>query len=159
MQQLTNSPVTFVILILAIVAIILSIYSLLLIRQLSKLKSLFFSGTRAGNLETVIEGLQLNQQTLSEEQSHTAAQVAQLFEQTSYAIQKVGLVRFNPFDDGGGNFSFSLALLDNRNNGVIITSMYGRQQNRIYSKKINAGVSESALTKEEQQAITEANLQ
>ena len=71
-------------------------------------------------------------------------------------MQKVGVVRFNPFDDGGGNFSFSLALLDGHDNGVIITSMYGRQQNRIYTKKISQGASETALTEEEQQAMQEA---
>jgi Protein of unknown function (DUF4446) len=66
-------------------------------------------------------------------------------------------VRFNPFADGGGNFSFSLALLNDYNTGVIITSMHGRQQNRIYAKKIEKGKCDIQLTEEEQQSILIAN--
>ena len=55
------------------------------------------------------------------------------------------------------NFSFSLVLLDAHNTGVVITSMYGREQNRIYTKKITNGKSDTALTDEEQQAIEIAN--
>jgi hypothetical protein len=66
-------------------------------------------------------------------------------------------VRFNPFNDGGGNFSFSLALLDSHNTGIIITSMYGREQNRIYTKKIEDGKSDSPLNEEEKQAVEKAN--
>ena len=69
----------------------------------------------------------------------------------------VGLIRFNPFNDGGGNFSFALALLDAHNTGVIITSMYGREQNRVYTKKIVEGECENQLTDEEIQAIELAN--
>ncbi len=157
MQQITNNPAIFILLIAAIVGIILSVYCLVLIRQLNKLKTLFFSGAKAGDLETIIENLGLQQQSLANEQAHTASQVAKLFEQTSFAIQKVGLVRFNPFDDGGGNFSFTLAILDAHNTGIIVTSMYGRQQNRIYTKRVDQGISETELTDEEHQAIKEAN--
>lgn len=97
-----------------------------------------------------------NQQDLAEEQATTAGQLAMLQEHSTFAIQKLGVVRFNPFNDGGGNFSFSLALLDAHNTGVIITSMYGRQQNRMYTKKITNGTSESPLTEEEEQAIAQA---
>ena len=81
------------------------------------------------------------------------SQLKQLRQDFGFAVQKVGLVRFNPFADGGGNFSFCLALLDSHNTGAIITSMHGREQNRVYSKKIIRGQSEIQLTGEEQQAF------
>ncbi len=72
-------------------------------------------------------------------------------------IQKVGVIRFNPFGDVGGNQSFVIALLDNSLNGVIIQSLYSREGMRIYSRQIKEGKSEYVLSKEEEEAIKMAN--
>ena len=72
------------------------------------------------------------------------------------AITKVGMVRFNPFNEVGGDQSFTIALLDSRDDGVIVTSHYGRDMNRVYSKTITKGKSSSALSKEEKEAIEKA---
>jgi hypothetical protein len=74
-----------------------------------------------------------------------------------FAVQKMGLVRYSPFADGGGNYSFSLALLNQHDSGIIITNMYGRQQSRVYTKTIYQGKSETPLTEEEQQAVRLSN--
>lgn len=71
----------------------------------------------------------------------------------SECVQKVGVVRFNPFGDVGGNQSFVIALLDNSLNGVIIQGLYSRDGIRVYSKEIKEGKSEYALGKEEEEAI------
>ena len=71
----------------------------------------------------------------------------------SECVQKVGVVRFNPFGDVGGNQSFVIALLDNSLNGVIIQGLYSRDGVRVYSKEIKKGKSEYALGKEEEEAI------
>src|SRR3990167_5474272 len=72
-------------------------------------------------------------------------------------IQKVGVVRFNPFNDLGGNQSFVIALLDNQNNGFVISSLFIKEGNRVYAKFINAGKSDHLLSKEEMEAISRAN--
>lgn len=54
-------------------------------------------------------------------------------------VQKIGLVRFNPFADTGGNQSFSLALLDGNDNGVVISSLHSREFTRVYAKPIKEG--------------------
>jgi hypothetical protein len=72
-------------------------------------------------------------------------------------VQKVGVVRFNPFGDVGGNQSFVIALLDKFSNGVIIQSLYSRDGVKVYSKNIKEGKSEYALGKEEEEAIKIAN--
>jgi len=69
-------------------------------------------------------------------------------------IQKIGLVRFNPFEDLGGDQSFSLALLDGNDNGIVITSLFLKEGNRIYSKLIENGNSKYKLTPEEKLAIS-----
>lgn len=71
-------------------------------------------------------------------------------------FQKLGLVRFNPFKEMGGDQSFSLALLDKENSGFIITSLSGRQGNRIFAKPLSKGISTYQLSEEEKQAVEEA---
>jgi hypothetical protein len=76
--------------------------------------------------------------------------------QGRHAIQSVGLVRFNPFEDTGSNQSFALALLDADENGVILSSLHSRQSTRVYLKAIAGGHCEAALSSEETQALQEA---
>jgi hypothetical protein len=71
-------------------------------------------------------------------------------------LQKIAVVRFNPFNETGGNQSFSLAILDGNDHGFVITSLFSRNENRVYGKPIKNGISEFTLTDEEKQAITAA---
>ncbi len=77
-------------------------------------------------------------------------------EKNKKTIQKVGMVRFNPFKEVGGDQSFSIALLDADNNGLVITSHYDRESNRVYAKPIEGGTSRYQLSEEERQAIENA---
>jgi hypothetical protein len=69
---------------------------------------------------------------------------------------RVGLVRFNPFEDTGGNQSFALALLDGKGDGFVVSSLHSRTGTRIYAKAIAAGASETALSEEESGALRQA---
>jgi len=72
-------------------------------------------------------------------------------------LQRVGIVRFNPFSDTGGSQSFTIALLDKEDNGVVMTSLYARTGNRWYIKNIhNAKAMDVELSREEKAAIQEA---
>lgn len=71
-------------------------------------------------------------------------------------LQKTGLVRFKAFEDVGGDQSFALAILDGKDNGVVISSIYGRDQSRNYAKPIKEGVSKYPLSEEEKEAIRTA---
>lgn len=70
-----------------------------------------------------------------------------------FSFQKIGIVRYNPFSGVGSNQSFSIALLDGNNNGVVITSLYARDGNRVYGKPVKRGTSEYSLSNEEKKAI------
>jgi hypothetical protein len=72
------------------------------------------------------------------------------------SIQKVGVVRFNPFADTGGDQSFAIALLDAEGNGLVLSSLHGRADTRIFAKQVQAGRSKHALSDEEQDAIRKA---
>jgi len=82
-----------------------------------------------------------------------AAKVDRLEEKNRQNIGKVGIVRFNPFEGFGGNQSFSLAMLNENDCGVAITSLFSRDGNRVYAKPIKNGESQYALSKEEKEAI------
>ena len=72
------------------------------------------------------------------------------------AFQRLGLVRYNPFEDTGGNQSFVLALLDADGDGTILTSLHTRQATRMYAKSVRGGVPEAALSEEEAEALRAA---
>jgi hypothetical protein len=73
-----------------------------------------------------------------------------------HTLQGASLVRFNNFDDTGGNQSFALALADPEANGVVISSLHARNQTRVYAKTVTRGVAEGALSAEESNALREA---
>ena len=68
----------------------------------------------------------------------------------------MGLVRYNPFEDSGGNMSFSMAMLNNNGDGAVITSLHSREGMRLYSKSIKGYLSDQTLTKEEKEAVEKA---
>lgn len=75
---------------------------------------------------------------------------------TRTCVQRVGIVRFNAFEDTGSDLSFAVALLDANNNGVVISSIFGRNDSRIYAKPVVNGQSSYFLTAEEKQALQQA---
>jgi hypothetical protein len=83
-------------------------------------------------------------------------EIRRLEEEGRLHVQRVGLVRFNPFKETGGNNSFSLALLDQRNTGIIITILHTRERSRVYAKTIKNGKGDIALSEEEVRAFSRA---
>lgn len=74
-------------------------------------------------------------------------------------LQRIGIVRYNPFSDTGGSQSFSMGLLDGDKNGIVITSLYGRSGNRWFVKEVEKGKGKGVeLSKEEESAIRKAQV-
>jgi hypothetical protein len=76
-----------------------------------------------------------------------------MVEQMAASLQRVGLVRYDAFEDMGGHLSFSAALLDANGDGLVITSINGRQETRCYAKPVEGWTSRHNLSEEEEQAI------
>jgi len=142
---------------LALIGTIFVIVALVKIRNIKKNLKVFFAGKQAEDLESVL----LAQ---TKEISLLDKEIQELFEISNRlhalgqrSIHKVGIIRFNPFKDIGGDQSFALALLDGKNSGIVISSLHTREGTRIYSKPIIKGESEKyTLTEEEKQAIKTA---
>jgi len=94
--------------------------------------------------------------SLEERLEKNANSIVALEEAHEKAVSKIGLVRFNPFGEIGGDQSFSVALLNNEDSGIVLTSHYGKEMQRIYAKRIKKGKSEYSLSLEEEEAIKKA---
>ena len=79
-----------------------------------------------------------------------------LEEKMQECIQKVAIMRYKAFEDVGSYLSFSIALLDDKNDGVILTGIYGRQESTTYAKPVDKGISRYDLSEEELYVLNEA---
>jgi len=104
------------------------------------------------NLEEVLKKLRTLEVNLDE----FSQDLKELKAKSRSHFKKIGFVRYNPFPGIGSDQSFSLALLNDKNNGFIITSLFSREGNRVYSKVIEDGTSAHSLSDEEKQALKEA---
>ena len=85
-----------------------------------------------------------------------AAQKDYLTDVLAGTMQRVAVIRYDAFEDMGGKLSFSIAMLDENGDGVVLTSIYGRNENRTYAKAVRAGSSSHVLSREEGEALHRA---
>ena len=113
-------------------------------------------GLEVADLKKVLEKILVGGEINTNEIRTLSKRIDLIDENGKYHIQKVGLVRFNPFKELGGDHSFSLAILDFHDSGIVITSLHARDRTRVYMKDIKKGKSESELSAEEKSALTSA---
>lgn len=124
-------------------------------RLRTRLRRILSDNGTAG-LDEILAGQATRIQQLAERVDALNALERELEASTRRALQKVGVVRFNPFQDSGGDQSFAIALLDQGGTGVVVSSLHGRAETRIYAKQVANGRSKQSLSDEEQQAIRAA---
>ncbi|MEK7660156.1 MAG: DUF4446 family protein [Patescibacteria group bacterium] len=115
-----------------------------------------FKGRNAADLEELLGDIAHSADTIMASQERIEQRIDGIDDALSHAVQHVGVVRFNPFDDAGGDQSFALALLDARDTGVVVSSLYSREGTRLYAKPIVRGKSKYRLTEEEHDALAHA---
>ncbi len=113
-------------------------------------------GVNSGSLDKIIQKLIADQEKNQKDFTATQEELSQLQEKAQFHFQKKALVRYNPFNQTGGNQSFSLALLDGKNNGIVISSFHSREGTRLYAKTVVSGKADNSFSKEEKSAIKEA---
>jgi hypothetical protein len=115
------------------------------------------SGGRGGDMiAAALDGQGRTLDRLESAIRHVAAETTRLDGRLDSAIQNVAVVRFDAFDEMGGRLSFSAAILDAKGDGMVITSINGRQDTRCYAKPVRGGQSPHNLSDEEEVAIREA---
>ncbi len=151
-------PQNFAIIALIIsgITLALSITALVMSLKLRKWRAIFQPEAQPDNLEEVITSITEKLKKLHTDQTSLENIVTQNGEILQTAFRYSSVVRFNSGSNDGGNLSFVLALLDGQQTGLIMTSMHGRDHNRIYCKAVTEGQPQQPLNDEEQQALIEA---
>jgi hypothetical protein len=146
--------VTTVIWIVLIIWIsIITFFLLRMIRHYNRLTR----DTSAKGLKEVLEEILAAQKIFVTNSDTLQEEIVRLKKEGTLHIQKIGLERFNPFSDTGGSQSFTLAILDGNDNGLVMTSLYARTGNRWYVKEVRGGKGkEFELSKEELNALHKA---
>jgi len=112
--------------------------------------------TKGENLKVILDRILKLEVDNKKDIGQLTKEVAKLEEEGLTHVQKVGVVRFNPFEETGGDQSFSIALLNGYNTGLVVTVLHARQRTRLYVKPIKKGRSTLELSAEEKKAIGEA---
>lgn len=146
--------VSEIILIVLLVAVIVETILIVLMQRkyISFMKRLGNGNNLDGLLREYIAGVEdIKKDNLEIKHYYT-----KLDQDLASCIQKVGLVRYNAFKDVGSDLSFTLALLDENDNGVVLNGIYSRETSNIYAKPIKCGKATYTLSDEETEAIQKA---
>jgi hypothetical protein len=116
----------------------------------------FMRGSSGVSLEVVLQDLFKELRKVEEGVVENREKMKEMSEVLATATQGVGVIRFNAFQDTGSDLSFAVALLDAHRNGVVISSIYGREESRTYAKPVSDGKSSYQLGEEEREAMRRA---
>jgi hypothetical protein len=141
---------------LVVACVVLVILVIVLFRRIAAFDRRFAALTRGesgASLEGILDAHLDKVYAVAREVDELGVRAAILEAAQRRTFQRIGLVRFNPFEDTGGNQSFALALLDQAGDGFVISSLHARAGTRVYGKAVAKGTSESNLSAEESEAL------
>jgi hypothetical protein len=118
----------------------------------------FFLGKKARDLEETISILEESIDLLKKSKENTEKELIVINKKLKKSIRGLETIRFNPFPDQGSNQSFAIGILNEENDGVVLSSLYSRERMSIFAKPIKNGKSEYELSDEEKEAIDKANV-
>ena len=147
-------------LVLFIIVIVLAVLYITSVINLKKLRisySKFMSELGNGNnLEEMLQNYIKKVETVEARNEEIISYCKIIDDNIKRCSQKIGIVRYNAFKDVGSDLSFTLAILDDYNNGVVLNGIYARDSSNIYAKPIENGVSKYVLSEEEKEAVNRA---
>jgi hypothetical protein len=153
---LGNLDIAYLFLILLVFIVVLFVIIILQMKKLNRLQkrlSKFMTGKDAKSLEKDIVGLYEDNKFLKINVDKNKKDIRTLYKNMEHAFQKIGLIKYDAFQQMGGKLSFSLALLDENNNGFILNSVHSTEGCYTYTKEIKNGECAISLGEEEQQAL------
>ncbi|MCY0878130.1 MAG: DUF4446 family protein [Firmicutes bacterium] len=153
MVHLSTKDLVYGTAILGVLALILGIWSMAVAYRLRSRYLKTFGADNPADVEALIANLHEKLDAAVDQFDALGGRVDRLDARVTDAISRVGLVRFNPFEDTGSDLSFSAALLNDHGDGLILTSLWGRDEVRLYAKPIEKHESRYVLSQEEKQAL------
>jgi hypothetical protein len=122
-------------------------------RTIRAYRELVHDPSSGGSLHDRLAGSAEQAVRATERMSEIEALFTGIESRSRRSLQHIGLVRFNPFEDTGSDQSFAIALLDDARDGIVISSLHGRSNTRLFAKPISDGASSHTLSDEEAEAI------
>ena len=118
----------------------------------------FFIGKKAKDLEDTIIILESEIMKLKEAREKIEKDIELINQKLKKSVRGLETIRFNPFPDQGSNQSFAIGILNEEEDGVVISSLYSRERMSIFAKPIKAGKSTYELTEEEKEVLKKAKV-
>lgn len=140
--------------VLILILFIISIVSLVKQKKLKKRYEAFMLGKDAQSLEKEIVNLFTDISVLKDASSDNAKEIRHIYKRLETAYQKIGIVKYDAFQQMGGKLSFSLVLLNENNDGFVLNSVHSSDGCYSYTKEIKDGTCSISLGEEEQEALS-----
>ena len=156
MLGLANLDIAYLFIAIFVMMIVVIILLAVQISKYSKLKKKyekFMKGSNGKSLEKDILALFEENKAISEDNEKNCKDIKDLQRRMTYCYQKMGLVKYDAFNQMGGKLSFCLVLLNDKNNGILLNSVHSSDGCYSYTKEIKKGASELSLSEEEQKAL------
>lgn len=149
--------IIILLLVLNILLILITIFTNIKVKRF-QLKNINFMKKlgNGNNLEEMIKRYIELTNYVNQKNSIIEADIKRVEKDMENCIQKIGVIRYNAFQDVGSNLSFAIAFLDRNNNGIVLNGVYARDTSSIYAKTVISGKSDYKLSEEERQAIEQA---
>lgn len=155
-----NGIMPYMIGIMAIIIILLFIMVVVLFKAVGRVENRYkklMKGTSGNNLEKMLLEKLNNIEEANENSKMALKECKRLEIKMKDCLQKVAVMRYKAFENVGSDLSFSIAMLDDKNDGIILTGIYGREESTIYAKPIDEGISRYDLSEEEIYVLKEAS--
>ena len=149
----------FMLILLGLNIILLIAFIIVLIKLFTinkKYKDFMQKLGKGKNIEEDLENYMYRVERVEKQNAEIKNIIQKLDKDFEKSIQKIGIVRYNAYKDTGSVLSFTLAMLDENNNGVVLNGIYSRETSNIYAKPVENGKSSYILSEEEQEAIRRA---
>lgn len=142
--------IVFVILILLIIVMVQGGK----LRKMRRKYDAMMTGSGVDDLETLLIDLKVQMDAIDDEQQENRTLLETIQQRMNGMKANIGITRYNAFHKQGGELSFSLALLDQKSDGMVITGIYNRDGSYVYAKSVEEGTSTYVLSAEEKEAIS-----
>jgi hypothetical protein len=157
--ELIKNAHIFITISLVVITLILFIVVLVLLKSISNLENKyrkFMRGVNNKNIEELVMSYLDQVDDVKKQSDFMKETYSNLDKRINECLQKVSIIRYRAFENVGSDLSYSIALLNHENDGVILTSIYGRNESTTYAKPINKGISRYDLSGEEEQVLKDA---
>ncbi len=153
------TEIVIVMSVLNVLLLLLFIINKVKVSSITKKYDRLVEGSSTHSLEGMLFEHIDEMRNVKEQMDNVKKQLQIFDDRLQFCLQKIGFIRYNAFSDMGSDLSFSVALLDDKLDGFVLTSIYGRDESKMYAKPVVKGESAYPLSVEEMQALDRARKQ